>query len=91
MNLVVRRKTIDYRAASLNWRYCGHDYLKGRHTVQEGGQINVIIKRSRIFLVSQQPELEPCLAISLEIATQSGLDLILKNHRFKMTALYSDK
>ena len=48
--------------------------------------INFRIKRSSIFLVNQLYELEPCLAISLEIATQYGQEFSLKNRQFKMTA-----
>ena len=49
--------------------------------------IDFRIKRSSIILVNQIYELETCLAISLEIATQSRQELSLKNRRFKMTAL----
>ena len=45
------------------------------------------IKRSTIFLVNPIYELEPCLAISFEIATQSGQEFSLKNRQFKMRAL----
>ena len=47
---------------------------------------NFRIKRSSIFLVNQIYELEPCLEISLEIATQSGQEFSLKNSQYKMTA-----
>ena len=61
----------------------------GRLLIQfKRGNINFRIKRSSIVLVSQILELEPCLAVSPEIATQSGRELSLKNRRFKMTALY---
>ena len=40
--------------------------------------IDFIIKGSSIFLVNQKSELEPCVAISLEIATQSGQEFSLK-------------
>ena len=48
---------------------------------------NYRIKRFGIFLVNQIFELEHHLAISLEIATQSGQQISLKNRQFKMTAL----
>ena len=43
------------------------------------GNIYFMIKRSTNFLVNQIYELELCLAISLEIASQSKLELSLKN------------
>ena len=43
--------------------------------------------RIGIILVNQIYELEPCLAKSLEIATQSGPEFSLKNCQFKMTDL----
>ena len=38
--------------------------------------IDFRIRRSSIFLVKQICELEPCLAISFEIATPSGQDWV---------------
>ena len=49
--------------------------------------INFRIKRSSIFLVNQIYELEPCLAMSLEFATESGQECGLKNNQFKMTVI----
>ena len=49
--------------------------------------INFRIKRSSIFLVNQIYELEPCLAMSLECATESGQECGLKNNQFKMTVI----
>ena len=48
--------------------------------------INFRIKISSIFLVNQIYELEPCLAISLEKAPQSGLEFSLRDRQFNMTA-----
>ena len=42
------------------------------------GNINSNIKKSYIFLVHQKSELEPCLVISQEIATQYGQQFNLK-------------
>ena len=49
--------------------------------------VNFGIKRSCVFLVNQKYELEPCLTIYLEKATQSGHELSLKNCLFKTTAV----
>ena len=49
--------------------------------------INFKIERSSIFLVNQTFKLEPCLAISLEIATQYGQEFSFESRQFKMTAL----
>ena len=46
------------------------------------------IKRFSIFIVNQIYELEPSLAISLEIVTQSNHEFSLKNRQFIMKALY---
>ena len=60
----------------------------GRLRIQSDREnINFRIKRSSILLLNQAKELEPFLAISLEIATQSGKEFSLENRQFKMTAL----
>ena len=59
----------------------------GRLRIQSDREnINFRIKRSSILLLNQAKELEPFLAISLEIATQSGQEFSLKNRQFKMAA-----
>ena len=57
--------------------------IYGRLRTQSKRQnINFEIKRSIIFLVNQMYELEPCLVISLVIATQFGQELRFKNEKF---------
>ena len=56
----------------------------GRFWVQSKREnIHYRIKRSNIFLENQIYELEPCLAISLEITTQFGQEFGLKSRQFK--------
>ena len=43
--------------------------------------INFIIKGSSMFLVNQKSELEPCVAISLEIATHLVRNLTSKTDK----------
>ena len=48
--------------------------INGRSSIQSKREnVNFRIKKSSIFLVYQICELEPRLAISFQIATQSGL------------------
>ena len=59
------------------WWFCVCDNWIVTVTVQEG-EHQFRIKRFSIFLVNQIYELEPCLAISFEITTQSGQEISLK-------------
>ena len=70
-----------YRAVILNWRFWVNYYRKVTHTVQlqNEGDNNFSVKKSSIFFVTQKSALEPCLAISLEKATQSRQGFRLKN------------
>ena len=63
--------------------------IDGRLRIQSKREnINIRIKRSSVFLENQIYDLEPCLAISLEIATQSGQEFSLKvnNRQFIIEA-----
>ena len=55
------------------------------HIQSKKENINFRIKRTSIFLVNKIHDLEPCLAISLEIASQSGQEFSPKNGQLKMT------
>ena len=59
------------------------------HIQSKRENINFRIKKSSIFHVNQIYKLEPCLAISLEIATRSGRGFSLEYRNFKMTVLQS--
>ena len=60
----------------------------GRLCIQfKRNKINFRIKRSNIFLLNQNTEIDPCLAISVEKATQSAQELSLKNRQFKVTVV----
>ena len=63
----------------------------GRSRIQfKRENINNRIRRSNIFFVNQKYELEPCPAISFEIATQYGQEFSLKICQFIIRALWYD-